>query len=75
MELSQARKQALELIKPGSDQPGKAEMLTAVSERCKAYRGNSITEQDVSEAFQNVEGFWKDLFPVERSRLIRLLGW
>ena len=53
MELSQAREQALELMKPGNDQPGKAEMLTAVnrqavelskqlthvSERCRAYRG------------------------------------
>jgi site-specific DNA recombinase len=87
MELSQAREQALELMKPGNDQPGKAEMLTTVnrqavelskqlthvSERCRAYRGNNITEQDVSEAFQNVEGFWEDLFPVERNRLIRLL--
>jgi site-specific DNA recombinase len=87
MELSQAREQALELMKPGSDQPGKAEMLTTVnrqavelskqlthvSERCKAYQGNSITEVDVSEAFQNVEGFWEDLFPIERNRLIRLL--
>ncbi len=87
MELSQAREQAIELMKPGNDQPGKTEMLTTVnrqavelskqlthvSERCRAYRGNNITEQDVSEAFQNVEGFWEDLFPVERNRLIRLL--
>ena len=87
MELSQAREQALELMRSGNDQPGKAEMLTTVirqavelskqlthvSERCRAYQGNSITEQDVSEAFQNVEGFWEDLFPVERNRLIRLL--
>ena len=34
---------------------------------------SGITEQDVSEAFSNVETFWKDLFPVERNRLIRLL--
>jgi len=75
-ELSQAREQAIELMKPGNDQPGKAEMLTTVnrqavelskqlthvSERCKAYQGNSITEVDVSESFQNVEGFWEDLF-------------
>lgn len=46
--------------------PGKAERLTTVdrqavelskqlthvSERCKAYQGNSITEQYVSEVFQ-----------------------
>ncbi len=57
------RRQAVELSK----------QLTHVSERCRAYQGNSITEQDVSEAFQNVEGFWEDLFPVERNRLIRLL--
>ena len=84
MELSQAREQALELMKPGSDQPGKTEMLTTVNRQAvelskqlthvsRAYQGNSITEQDVSEAFQNVEGFWEDLFPVERNRLIRLL--
>ena len=30
MELSQAREQALELMKPGSDQPGKTEMLTTL---------------------------------------------
>ncbi len=34
----------------------------------RAYRGNSITEQVASKAFQNVEGFWEDLFPVERNR-------
>jgi hypothetical protein len=43
------------------------------SERCKAYQSSNIKEQDVSEAFQNVETFWEDLFPVERNRLIRLL--
>ena len=86
-DLAQARQQAIELMKPGSDQPNKAEMLatvnrqavelsrslTHVTERCKAYQGTSISEQDVSEAFQNVECFWEDLFPVERNRLIRLL--
>ena len=69
-ELAQASQQAIELMKPGSDQPTKAEMLatvnrqavelsrslTHVTERCKAYQGTSISEQDVSEAFQNVEG-------------------
>jgi len=86
-ELSQTRQQALELMKPGSDQSNKDEMLATVNRRavdlsrqlthvalrCKAYQGVNITEQDVSEAFQNVETFWQDLFPVERNRLIRLL--
>jgi site-specific DNA recombinase len=85
--LAQARLQALELMKPGNNQPNKDEMLatvnsrvvdlskqlTYVASRCKAYQCSNISEQDVSEAFQNVETFWKDLFPVERNRLIRLL--
>ncbi len=58
MELSQAREQVLELMRPGNDQSGKAEMLTMVncqavrlskqltnvSERCRANQRNSITE-------------------------------
>ncbi|MGD9365170.1 MAG: recombinase family protein [Desulfobacteraceae bacterium] len=86
-ELAQARRQALELMKPENDQPNKDKMLatvnsrvvglskqlTHVASRCKAYQCSKITEQDVSEAFQNVETFWQDLFPVERNRLIRLL--
>jgi site-specific DNA recombinase len=86
-DLTQARQQAIELMKPGNDQPGKDEALATVNRkavdlsrqlagvaaRCRAYQDSSITEQDVSEAFSNVETFWKDLFPVERNRLIRLL--
>jgi site-specific DNA recombinase len=85
--LAQARRQALELMKPGNDQPNKNEMLATVNSRvvdlskqlphvasrCKAYQCSNITEQDVFEAFQNVEAFWEELFPVERNRLIRLL--
>jgi site-specific DNA recombinase len=86
-ELAQTRQQAVALMKPASDQPNKGELLatanrravdlarqlTHVASRCKAYQGAGITEKDVSEAFSNVETFWKDLFPVERNRLIRLL--
>ncbi len=32
-----------------------------------------ITEADVSAAFQSIEVFWEDLFPLERNRLISLL--
>jgi site-specific DNA recombinase len=86
-ELSQTRQQALDLMKPQNDHPKKDAMLatinrqavdlsrqlTHVALRCKAYQSVNITEQDVSEAFSNVETFWQDLFPVERNRLIRLL--
>lgn len=74
-------------MKPGNDEPGKEDalsnvnqqavdlsrQLTGVASRCKTYQGSGITEQDVSAAFSNVETFWKDLFPAERNRLIRLL--
>lgn len=86
-ELAQTRRQALDLMKPQNDHPKKDAMLatinrqavdlsrqlTHVALRCKAYQSVNITEQDVSEAFSNVETFWQDLFPVERNRLIRLL--
>ena len=86
-ELLQTRQQALELMKPGNEQSTKDEMLVAinrqavelsrklihVADRCKAHQGPNITEHDVSEAFQDVERFWADLFPVERNRIIRLL--
>jgi site-specific DNA recombinase len=86
-DLAQARQQAIELMKPRGDQPNKEEVLatvnwqavdlsrqlTGVASRCRTYLGSGITEQDVSEAFSTVETFCKDLFPVERNRLIRLL--
>jgi site-specific DNA recombinase len=86
-DLAQTRQQAIELMNPGNGQPDKDEalatvnrkavdlsrQLAGVASRCRTYQGSVITEQDVSEAFSNVETFWKDLFPVERNRLIRLL--
>jgi len=85
--LAQARQQAIELMNHGNGQPDKDEALatvnrkavdlskhlTSVAARCKTYQSSGITERDVSEAFSNVETFWKDLFPIERNRLIRLL--
>jgi site-specific DNA recombinase len=85
--LAQVRHQAIELMNPGNNRSDKEEalatvnqqavdlsrQLTGVAARCKTYQGLGITEQDVAEAFSNVETFWKDLFPVERNRLIRLL--
>ncbi len=47
--------------------------LTDVSARAQAFESDPVAEREVSEAFQSVETFWDDLFPLERNRLIRLL--
>ena len=47
--------------------------LTDVSARAQAFETDLVAEREVSEAFQSVETFWEDLFPLERNRLIRLL--
>ncbi len=47
--------------------------LTDVSARAQAFESDPVAEREVSEAFQSVETFWEDLFPLERNRLIRLL--
>jgi site-specific DNA recombinase len=47
--------------------------LTNVSARLRVIDTEQISEGDVSEAFQSVETFWEDLFPLERNRLIQLL--
>ena len=47
--------------------------LTDVSARVRAFEADPVAEREVAEAFQSVETFWEDLFPLERNRLIRLL--
>ena len=47
--------------------------LTDVSVRAQAFEADPVAEREVAEAFQSVETFWEDLFPLERNRLIRLL--
>ena len=47
--------------------------LIDVSVRAQAFEADPVAERDVAEAFQSVETFWEDLFPLERNRLIRLL--
>ena len=47
--------------------------LMDVSARVQAFESDPVTEREISEAFQSVETFWNDLFPLERNRLIRLL--
>ena len=47
--------------------------LTDVSARAQAFESDPVAEREVAEAFQSVETFWEDLFPLERNRLIRLL--
>ena len=85
--LLKVRERALEEMTPdgnGSD-PGPtlvdlnqeavtlSRQLTDVSARVQAFESDPVAEREVSEAFQSVETFWKDLFPLERNRLIRLL--
>ena len=41
--------------------------------RERALEADPVAEREVAEAFQSVETFWEDLFPLERNRLIRLL--
>ena len=86
-DLLAVRQRALEEVSPegnGSD-PGAAlaelnqeavtlsRQLMDVSARAQAFEANPVAEREVSEAFQSVETFWEDLFPLERNRLIRLL--
>ena len=47
--------------------------LTDVSARAQAFESDPVAGREVSEAFQSVETFWEDLFPLERNRLIQLL--
>ena len=47
--------------------------LMDVSARAQAFEADPVAEREVAEAFQSVETFWEDLFPLERNRLIRLL--
>ena len=47
--------------------------LANVSARLRVFEGDQVTERDVSEAFESIETFWEDLFPLERNRLVRLL--
>ena len=86
-DLLKLRQRALEEVAPesnGSD-PGQtladfnqesvtlSRQLADVSARAKMFEGDPVTEVEVSEAFQTVETFWEDLFPLERNRLVRLL--
>ena len=86
-DLRRVQERALAVVSPnGNDaEPGAAladlnqeavtlsRQLTDVSVRARAFETDPVEEQDVAEAFQSVETFWEDLFPLERNRLIRLL--
>ena len=85
--LQSVRQEALKLMSPDNDDPDRnsrlplvnqqavdlTKQLTNVSARLKVIDTEQISEGDVSEAFQSVETFWEDLFPLERNRLIQLL--
>ncbi|MDF7806259.1 recombinase family protein [Pontiellaceae bacterium B12219] len=50
-----------------------SDQLAPIVARLNAMKSGAITEADVSAAFQSIEVFWEDLFPLERHRLIQLL--
>ena len=75
-------------MNPGNDGPNNDEALATVNRKAvdlsRQLAGCGFAAQNLPggraspkrmspEAFANVETFWKDLFPVERNRLIRLL--
>ena len=86
-DLRDVRQRALEEVSPDGNgpDPGAAlaelnreavtlsRQLTNVAARAQAFVADPVAEREVSEAFQSVETFWDDLFPLERNRLIRLL--
>ena len=86
-DLLKVRQRAFEEVSPGGNgpDPGAAlaelnqeavilsRQLTDVAVRAQAFEADPIAEREVLEAFQSVETFWDDLFPLERNRLIRLL--
>jgi site-specific DNA recombinase len=61
--LSEANKRAIEL----------APQIANVSKKYSAFNSKKLTERDVSKAFDNIETFWEELFPMERHRLLTLL--
>ena len=50
-----------------------AKKLIQIDKQLRAFDKASVTEQDISSAFENMESLWNYLFPVERQRLIKLL--
>jgi site-specific DNA recombinase len=86
-DLAAVRKRALELMSPDNNEPDREEKLAKVNQRAvtltrhlanvsarlQVFEGDQVTERDVSEAFESIETFWEDLFPLERNRLVRLL--
>ena len=65
----------------GMEDAGRERLLTQKTQleddflkvRERALEADPVAEREVAEAFQSVETFWEDLFPLERNRLIRLL--
>jgi site-specific DNA recombinase len=86
-DLTLVRKQALELMSPDDNEPDREEELAKINQRAvtlarhlanvsaglRVFESDQVTERDVSEAFESIEIFWEDLFPLERNRLVRLL--
>ena len=76
-DLLKLRQRALEEEVPESNGSDRGQTLSHqladVSARAQMFESDPVTEREVSEAFQSVDTFWEDLFPLERNRLVRLL--
>jgi site-specific DNA recombinase len=47
--------------------------LIRINKELKLYDSEPVTERDISDAFDDMQSLWDELFPVERQRLIKLL--
>lgn len=86
-DLALVRKRALELMSPDGNEPEREAKLAKINQRAvtltrqlanvsaglRVFESDQVTERDVSKAFESIETFWEDLFPLERNRLVRLL--
>ncbi len=57
----------------GDDLAGAEERLATITAELGALTAMTITEQDVSAAFERIDPIWEELFPAEQERIIRLL--
>ena len=73
------RKEIEKELEGGNDNVDKKRMrelskeLVELNKKLEAFNSDSIKERDISGAFMDMQSLWKELFPVERQRLIKLL--
>jgi site-specific DNA recombinase len=85
--LASVRQHAIDLMQPGVESADQGPHLLELNRRAveltnqintvktarSAGNHQTLSEREIAEAFENIEGLWEDLFPVERHQLIRLL--